>query len=144
MKRYELLNTYLSNLAVLNVKLHSLHWNVVGINFMAIHTFTEELYTEFFEKYDAVAEHLKMQGQVPLSTTKAYLEHTTIVEIEPEGFSIKDVINYLITDLEQMKQLALDIHKVADEDHDFTAVAMFEDTVAELDKHLWFLNAMSQ
>ena len=33
---YEKMNEYLSNLAVLNVKLHNLHWNVVGLQFVEI------------------------------------------------------------------------------------------------------------
>jgi DNA-binding ferritin-like protein len=33
------LNVYLSDLAVLNVKLHNLHWNVVGPQFVQLHEF---------------------------------------------------------------------------------------------------------
>ena len=50
------LNVYLSNLALWNVKLHNLHWNVTGRTFVQIHEFTEKLYDEVFEQFDAVAE----------------------------------------------------------------------------------------
>ena len=33
------LNTYLANLAVINIKIHNLHWNVVGSQFVAVHEF---------------------------------------------------------------------------------------------------------
>jgi len=46
MKHFDLLQEYLSNLAVLNVKLHNIHWNVVGENFLKIHDFTEEAYDQ--------------------------------------------------------------------------------------------------
>ncbi|MCK9268352.1 MAG: DNA starvation/stationary phase protection protein, partial [Alkaliphilus sp.] len=59
MKHFKLLQRYLSNLAVITVKLHNIHWNVVGRNFMRIHNFTEELYDQAFEDYDEVAELLK-------------------------------------------------------------------------------------
>ncbi|MFP4198930.1 MAG: ferritin-like domain-containing protein, partial [Halanaerobium sp.] len=62
MKDYKKMNTYLSNLAVLNTKLHNLHWNVEGKQFMQVHNFTEDLYNDFFEKYDEVAEIMKMKG----------------------------------------------------------------------------------
>lgn len=35
------LNIFLSNLAVINVKIHNLHWNVVGPNFFVVHKMTE-------------------------------------------------------------------------------------------------------
>ena len=38
------LNKYLSNLGVEYIKLHNLHWNVVGIQFKAIHEYLEGLY----------------------------------------------------------------------------------------------------
>ena len=65
MKDYKNLNVYLSNLAVLNVNLHNIHWNVVGKQFFRVHEFTESLYDDFFEQYDAVAELLKMKGENP-------------------------------------------------------------------------------
>ena len=68
------IKTYLANLAVWNVKLHNIHWNVVGPYFVSVHEYTEKLYDEVFEAYDAVAELLKMRGKTPLSTMKAYLE----------------------------------------------------------------------
>ncbi|MDI9476708.1 MAG: DNA starvation/stationary phase protection protein, partial [Bacillota bacterium] len=34
MKHFKLLQKYLSNTAVLIVKFHNVHWNVVGKNFM--------------------------------------------------------------------------------------------------------------
>ena len=68
------MNEYLSNLAVLNVNLHNLHWNVVGVQFVQLHEFTEQLYDEFFEKYDSVAEILKMQGEKPLVKLSDYLK----------------------------------------------------------------------
>ena len=50
------IKTYLANLAVWNVKLHNIHWNVVGPYFVSVHEYTEKLYDEVFEAYDAVAE----------------------------------------------------------------------------------------
>jgi hypothetical protein len=36
------LNVYVANLAVLNVKFHNLHWNVVGPQFIPLHQFSEK------------------------------------------------------------------------------------------------------
>ena len=58
MKHLDLVQKYLANLAVLNVKWHNIHWNVVGKQFLRVHTYTEELYDQLFEDFDAVAELL--------------------------------------------------------------------------------------
>ena len=54
---------YLANLAVLNAKLHNLHWNVVGRAFIQVHEYTEGLYDELFEQFDAVAEAMKRSAR---------------------------------------------------------------------------------
>lgn len=135
---------YLSNLSVLNVKLHNLHWNVVGVNFVAIHNFTESLYEEAFGQFDDVAEYLKMNEITPLSTAKAYLENASIQEVEPKEFSTSEVLNILVEDLSLLKKDATDIRNALDKKGDFVGVALFEDHVAKYNKHLWFLKSMAK
>lgn len=142
MSKTDLMNTYVANCAVLNVKLHNLHWNVIGQQFMAIHKFTEELYDDFFEKFDAVAEKIKMTGEMPVSTIKEYMSLASIEEISPKDFSTQEVLSIVKSDLELMKNLALNIREAADKEDDFGAVAMFEDHVSGYDKNLWFISVM--
>jgi starvation-inducible DNA-binding protein len=142
MKNYEKLNVYLSNLAVLNVNLHNLHWNVVGKQFVQIHEFTEELYDDFFEKYDAVAELLKMKGEKPLVKLSDYLNTASIKELDGDKFSVEEVLKILQDYLSEMKKLATDIRNEADEDGDFEVVAEFEGHVSGYSKNLWFIKAM--
>lgn len=133
---------YLSNLAVLNVKLHNLHWNVVGVNFVAIHNFTESLYDEAFAHFDDVAEFLKMNDITPLSRIKDYLDHASIEEVEPKEFSTQEVLKILVDDLSLLKADAIAIRNALDEKSNFVGVALFEAHVAKYDKHLWFLKSM--
>ena len=142
MKHFKLLQQYLSNLAVLTVKLHNVHWNVVGRNFMRIHNFTEELYDQTFEDYDEVAELLKTKNEMPLSTMAEYLENATIKEVKAKDFSIIESLEIVKNDLETMRALATDIRNTADEEGDFETVAMFEDYVAHYSKNIWFVNSM--
>ncbi len=142
MKKIQLMNTYISNLAILNNKLHNLHWNVVGVQFMPVHNFTEELYDDFFAKFDDVAEQVKILGEMPLATTKDYLEAATVEEIAPRDFNRKEVLEIVKADIELMRDLATDIRSLADEEGDFVTVALFEDHVAGFNKNLWFLQSM--
>ncbi|SDL34861.1 Dps family protein [Natronincola ferrireducens] len=142
MKDYKKLNEYLSNLAVLNVKLHNLHWNVVGMQFVQIHEYTESMYNDFFEKYDAVAELIKMRGEKPLAKIADYLQNASIKELEKDKFSTTEVLEIVKEDLNKMKDLAVEIRNTADEAGDFEVVAEFEDHVAGYSKNLWFINSM--
>jgi len=138
----EKLNVYLSNLAVLNVKLHNLHWNVEGKHFVQIHNYTERLYDDFFAKYDEVAEMLKMRGEKPLVKLADYLKNASIEELNQDNFSSDEVLQIVKGDLDKMKSLATEIRNEADEAGDFEVVSAFEDHVAGYSKNLWFVNSM--
>ncbi len=142
MKHLDSMQKYLSNLAVLNIKLHNIHWNVVGNQFMMVHQFTEGIYDKLFEQFDEVAELLKMKGVMPLSTMAEYLENASIQEVKAKDFSIKESLETVKKDLEAMKELAVSIRNGADEAGDFEAVAVFEGYVADYSKNIWFLDSM--
>lgn len=142
MKNYTKLNEYLSNLAVLNANLHNLHWNVVGSQFVEVHEYTESIYDDFFEKYDAVAELLKMKGEKPLTKLSDYLQNATIKELDGDKFTCEETVKILEGYLNEMKKLATDIRNEADEDDDFEVVMEFEEHVAGYSKELWFIRSM--
>lgn len=142
MKDYKKMNTYLANLAVLNTKLHNLHWNVEGKQFMQVHLFTEDLYTDFFEKYDEVAELLKMKGESPLVKLSEYQEASTIEELDAKKFGVDEVLNEVLADLKEMKKLAEEIRNEADEAGDFEVVGEFEGHVSGYSKNIWFVRSM--
>ncbi len=141
MEKFEkLMNQYVADLAVLNVKFHNLHWNVVGERFEPVHVYVEKLYDDLFEKYDEVAERLKMLDIFPLASMKSYLDVTKVEEIEDRDYQIPEVFKILEAELGHLKQLAITIRTQADEMDDFGTVAMMEDHVAGYDKELWFIH----
>jgi len=142
MKDYKKMNTYLANLAVLNTKLHNLHWNVEGKQFMQVHNFTEDLYDDFFEKYDEVAEIMKMKGEFPLVKLSEYQEAATIEELESKKYNVDEVLDEVLADLKEMKKLATEIRNDADNAGDFEVVGAFEDHVAGYSQNIWFLRAI--
>ncbi len=144
MSKVAKMNEYVANLHVWNVKLHNLHWNVTGEQFMPVHKFTEEMYEDAFEKFDDVAEQLKIQGQSPAATTAEYAKLASIREIPARDFSSGEVIGMVKEDMEQMKQLAVEIRALADAAGDFSTVAMMEEHAAGYAKNLWFLSAMQR
>lgn len=145
MKYQKELKQYLANLSVLNVKLHNLHWNVVGEQFNAIHGFTEGLYDAYFKLYDEIAEILKIKGIYPPATIKTYLELTNIDELpENVNYTTKEVLSIIISDMIIMKDLAIKIREAANEEDDFEVLSEIEDHIKEYNKNLWILNSMTK
>ncbi|MFP4286440.1 MAG: Dps family protein [Candidatus Izemoplasmataceae bacterium] len=141
-KLVKLLNQYVADLAVLNTKLHNLHWNVKGERFVPIHEHLEELYDDLFEKYDEVAERIKMLGEYPLASQKSYLETTTVKELENRDYDIDETMVIVKDEVTRLREAAIEIRNLADETGDFVTVAIFEEYVAGYDKELWFINQM--
>lgn len=133
------LDVYLSNLLVGNVKLHNLHWNVVGSNFKGVHEYLEGLYDDFFEKYDEVAEYQKQIGDYPKAAVKNYLDLSTVEEIESKEYSIKESIEKALELIKLQKDLALEIIEEAD---DFVLSNMMEDHITGYNKEIWFMESM--
>ena len=83
---------YLANVGVLYVKLHNLHWNVVGKDFKPVHEYLETLYDGFADVFDAVAETIKMHDAQPVASLKGYLEIATIQEADSVELHSSDVL----------------------------------------------------
>lgn len=135
-------NTYLANLAVITIKLHNIHWNVAGELFVPVHEFTEAEYDKSFERMDEVAEHLRMNEIVPVSTLKEYLELATIKEEPTRKFECREALKIVLSDLEALRQEATQLRNASDEKGWFSAVAIFEDHVADYNKQIWFLKSI--
>lgn len=136
------LNVYLANLAVWTAKLHNIHWNVTGCAFVQVHEFTEKLYDNTFEQYDAVAEVQKMRDEMPLVRLSDFLKVATIQEVDAKDFGIEEALKIVQADMQEMASLAKVIRDEADEKGDFQIVSMFEDYLDGYAKNLWFLKAM--
>ena len=136
------LNPYLSDLVVFYLKLHDLHWNVKGMQFVPVHQYTEARYEDMAEKFDAIAELIIMHGEKPVSNIAQYLELASIKEVSKETYRDEEVLQILIEDMGKLKAEAEAIRAAMAEDDVFDVVAELEEHVAGYNKELWFLNAM--
>lgn len=140
--KINLLNTFLANTAVMNIKIHNLHWNVVGPEFVIVHKLTEKLYKMLQEQYDTVAEMMKMQNEMPMASMAAYLENTTIEEIDSRDYSTYEVLQLLDQDCDNIMALAKKIRDEADKKDNFLVANLFEEYLALYSKHSWMIKAM--
>ena len=136
------LNQYLANLGVEYIKLHNLHWNVVGINFKAIHEYLESLYDGVSDSLDSVAELLKMHDEVPAASLKEYLSLSNIEELPSKELKGSDVLHIVLKDFEGFKAFAEEIRLEADNDNLYDVVGLMESDLEQFNKSIWFIKAM--
>lgn len=136
------LNVFLSNLAVMNVKIHNLHWNVVGPEFPLIHEMTERLYKMFEEQFDTVAEVMKMQGEYPLGSLEDYLNNATAEELETRDFGEVEVLEILDEDCQKIMDFANEVREEAEKNDNFQVVNLMEEYLEVYAKYHWFVRSM--
>jgi starvation-inducible DNA-binding protein len=144
MNKIQKMAQLVADLNVLNVKFHNLHWNVVGLNFEPIHLLTENSYTDFFTKYDEVAERMKMLGELPPASMKKYLELTNIEELEDKEYTIPLVLEYVLAAYQYLRTEFFELRKLSDEDGDVITLALCETYIGEFDKQIWFVTSMQK
>lgn len=135
-------NAYIANVAVNYVKLHNLHWNVVGPQFKSVHEYLETLYDAMADVLDETAEMLKMGDAMPLASMKEYLEVATIEELESKDYTVAETLEIVLADLNTLFKGAARARKAADEDGHILLASVLEDQMAQYVKNMWFIRSM--
>ena len=136
------MNAYLSDLVVFYLKLHDLHWNVKGMQFVPVHQYSESRYEDMAEKFDEIAELLLQHGEKPVSSVREYLALSSIQELNKDSYRDEEVIKIISEDMAYLKGKAEALRLEADAEGLFDIVAVLEDHVAGYNKELWFLRSM--
>ncbi len=138
----EVLNKYLADIAVLYIKLHNLHWNVVGTQFKSVHEYFETMYNEFALLLDGTAELLKITGAYPLASMKDYVKVTSLEELDSKNISISEAFEIVLSDMTHMQASAEKIRQIANQHDYYTVVSTLEEHLKSYNKTMWFLEAM--
>ncbi len=142
MKYVANMNAYLSDLVVFYMKLHDLHWNVKGMQFVPVHQYSESRYNDMAAKFDEIAELLLQHGEKPVSSISEYVKLSSIKELNKGSYRDEEVLKIIAEDMAQLKAAAEALRlKMAEEDV-FDIVAVLEEHIAGYNKELWFLNSM--
>ena len=137
-----LLNPYLSDLVVFYLKLHDLHWNVKGKQFVEVHKYTEARYEDMAAKFDEVAEKIIMHGESPVASMQEYLALASIKELNKGSYRDDEVLKIVLDDLQYLRDKALELRKSFDDAGLFSVVNLLEDHIEGYEKELWFLRSM--
>lgn len=135
------LNKYLADIAVSYIKVHNLHWNVVGADFKPVHEYLETIYDAYAEVVDEVAELIKIYGEYPLASLKEYLAVSSVKELESKDISTKDALEIALSDMKELCEQAKKVRSLADEEDLFDVVGKMEDDITNYNKNIWFLES---
>ena len=138
------LNVYLADVAVLYIKWHNLHWNVVGMQFKSVHEYLETLYEAMSDEFDNIAELLKINDEQPAASMKEYLETTTVEELSSQEFTVEKVKEIVVNDMMLIKKSAENLRKLAEPEDAFDVANLMEDHIENYNKNLWFLKSMKK
>ena len=136
------LNAYIANIGVGYIKLHNLHWNVVGSQFKAVHEYLESLYDSVAAVLDESAEILKMCSVQPVASLKGYLSLATLQELPDKKIDQKKALQLTLADLELLRDQAASVRAIADKGDVFGIANLMEDHIANYAKQIWFLRSM--
>lgn len=140
-KVVEILKQAQADAAVFFVKVHNFHWNVKGADFHPIHKATEEIYEEFADVFDDVAERVLQLGHTPYVTLADMLKNAKLKEESKANFNSKDVLKAILADYKYFIKLFEELSSEADKAGDKVSAAYADDKVGELQKAVWMINA---
>ena len=98
MEQIKILKQLQADSLVFFTKTHNYHWNVKGKDFPQVHAATEEIYNQFAEIFDALAERIIQLGDTPYVTLKEVLDKAKIKEESKTSFKSKDVLESVLED----------------------------------------------
>lgn len=123
------------------VKLHRYHWFVRGPHFFQLHTVFEEMYREFANDLDMVAERVLMIEGKPFASMSKYLEEATIVEANADDTEL-EIVEQLLKDytrlVSEIKEQGIPL---AEENKDEPTLDLLVGLQQDYEKYIWMLSA---
>lgn len=136
----EALNQLIADATIFYQKTRHYHWNVEGRHFFELHAKFEELYTDWADVIDDLAERVRVLGQRPIHTLASVLERATLDEdaMSPDAATM---VRRLATDLERIHAAISEEREQADEQYDQGTADLMADIQDHIEKDFWMLKA---
>lgn len=143
-KMIGLLNARLADSIDLKSQAKQAHWNVKGMNFIALHELFDQVATEVEAHVDTIAERVTILGGTAEGTVRVAAEKSTLSQYPMEITDGRDHVEALSTALADFgKKVRANIDD-ADEAGDMDTADLFTGVSRDIDKLLWFVEAHIQ
>ncbi|MBX7173340.1 MAG: DNA starvation/stationary phase protection protein Dps [Pyrinomonadaceae bacterium] len=139
-----ILNARLADAIDLKSQAKQAHWNVKGMNFIALHELFDQVSTEVETHIDDIAERVTTLGGTALGTVRVAAQNSTLSEYPLEitdGAAHVDALSSALADFG--KKVRADIDET-DGLGDADTADLFTGISRSIDKLLWFVEAHQQ
>jgi starvation-inducible DNA-binding protein len=143
-KIVSILNERLADAIDLKSQAKQAHWNVKGMNFIALHELFDQVSTEVEVHIDDIAERITTLGGTAMGTVRVAAQTSTLTEYPLEitdGAAHVDALSTALADFG--KKVRADIDET-DELGDADTADLFTGISRAIDKLLWFVEAHQQ
>ncbi len=139
-----LLQARLSDAIDLKSQAKQAHWNVKGMNFIALHELFDQVATEVEVHIDTIAERITTLGGTALGTIRVAAQQSTLSEYPHEITDGSSHVEALSSALAEFGKLVRKNIDEADELGDADTADLFTGVSRDIDKSLWFVEAHLQ
>ena len=139
-----ILNARLADAVDLKSQAKQAHWNVKGMNFIALHELFDQVSTEVETHIDDIAERITTLGGTAMGTIRVAAQTSSLSEYPLEITNGADHVDALSSALADFgKKVRADID-ATDELGDADTADLFTGISRAIDKLLWFVEAHIQ
>jgi len=139
-----LLNKSLASGSDMYAQLKQAHWNIKGMNFIALHKLLDEIAADVQEHVDVIAERITAMGGTALGTLQQAVKNTNLFTYPVDIFAAKDHLEHLTVNMAAFGEESRNNIKNTDKIGDMVTNDLYIDLTRMLDKNLWFLEAHLQ
>lgn len=126
---------------VLYMKVHNYHWNVRGSDFPQAHKALEEIYDEFADMFDDLAERVAQLGGTPVVTLGEALKLSKVKEETKTSFTSKETLKEVLKIYQQLEADFETLASLAEKEDDRVTTAYCDDKLGGLQKAIWMVEA---
>ncbi len=137
----EQLQACMNDAASLSLALKQAHWNLKGVNFIAVHELLDQVKARLDPNLDAFAERIKQLDGMAIGTVEAVAKST---KLEPYPTDITDWSDHVKAISERMRAYGARVREAidtTDEAGDADTADILTAASREADKDLWFLES---
>lgn len=139
-----LLQERLADTVDLMMQAKQAHWNVKGLNFIALHELFDQVYTDMGEYMDLIAERIIQLGGVAEGTVRAAAKGSSLPEYSLDISSGKKHVAELAHAIAFFGEQLRKSIGVASELEDAATTDILTEVYRGADKSLWFVEAHEQ
>jgi starvation-inducible DNA-binding protein len=139
-----ILNQRLADASDLKSQAKQAHWNVKGMNFIALHELFDQVASDLDPHVDDIAERITTLGGVALGTIRVAAQNSSLSEYPLEisdGAAHVDALSNALADFGKKVRADID---AADELGDANTADLLTGISRSVDKMLWFVEAHLQ